>query len=54
MITSKKGEQILDILEEKMKCSSLIFSQRHRLRWWAARGVIAMEKQEKREVVQFT
>lgn len=54
MITSKEGEEILDILEDKMECSNLIFSQRHRLRWWAARGVIAMEKFKAKEKVNFT
>jgi hypothetical protein len=51
---SKKGEEMLDKFEEKMKLrDDLRFSQRHRLRWWATRGVIAMEKFKAKEKVMF-
>jgi len=50
----KRGEEMMDSFEERMKHINWNFSTRHRLRWWTACGVRAWEKSKQKEKVQFT
>ena len=47
-------DNMMDIFEENIKGRDLIFSQRHRLRWWTARGLKSWIKQNAPEKVEFT
>lgn len=47
-------EAMMDKFEKNMSKQDLRFSQRHRLRWWAARAFRFWIKQNAPEKVEFT
>jgi hypothetical protein len=52
--TTPEEDKILDVFEGVLNTRSLLFSQRHRLRVWAVRGVQFWFKERSPEVVEFT
>ncbi len=47
-------DNIMDRFEDKLNGRGYIFSQRHRLRWWTARGIKWWIINNKTEKVEFT
>lgn len=54
MITTEEEDVILDKFEAIMEKRKLVFSQRHRLRWWAVVAVRFWIQKNKPIKVQFT
>jgi hypothetical protein len=47
-------EKMMDNVERNIDGRGLIFSQRHRIRWWAAKGLRFWIKQNAPERIEFT
>lgn len=47
-------DNMMDKFEDKLRVADFLFSQRHRLRWWAVRGIKFWIKENRGEKIEFT